>query len=262
MDRIQGHSVRRARRRGEDHHQPPGEVQRLHGGDLRGADRRVPPRRLRQVGGGDRARQRRRQGVLHRRRPERARGRLRGPRHHRAADRRVAVAHSRRAEAGDRPRAGLRHRRRQRAGDLVRPDDRVGEGGVRAGRARRSARSIRASAPPIWRGSSARSGRGRSGTCAAAIRRKRPTTWAWSTPWCRPTSSTKRSTSGAPRFASKARPPSPSPSARSTPTARHLRAIGALGFEALALFYGTEESKEGGRAFREKRKPEFRSKKK
>ena len=42
----------------------------------------------------------------------------------------------------------------------------------------------------------------------------------------------------------------------------HLRAIGALGFEALALFYGTEESKEGGRAFREKRKPNFRDKKK
>ena len=42
----------------------------------------------------------------------------------------------------------------------------------------------------------------------------------------------------------------------------HLRAIGALGFEALALFYGTEESKEGGRAFREKRAPKFRDKRK
>jgi 2-ketocyclohexanecarboxyl-CoA hydrolase len=42
----------------------------------------------------------------------------------------------------------------------------------------------------------------------------------------------------------------------------NLRAIGALGFEALALFYGTEESKEGGRAFREKRPPRFRDKKK
>jgi 2-ketocyclohexanecarboxyl-CoA hydrolase len=38
----------------------------------------------------------------------------------------------------------------------------------------------------------------------------------------------------------------------------HLRAIGALGFEAVALYYGTEESKEGGRAFREKRPPRFR----
>jgi len=40
----------------------------------------------------------------------------------------------------------------------------------------------------------------------------------------------------------------------------HIRAIGGLGFEALALFYDTEESKEGVAAFREKRKPEFRKK--
>jgi len=39
-----------------------------------------------------------------------------------------------------------------------------------------------------------------------------------------------------------------------------LRGVSALGFEALALFYGTEESKEGGRAFREKRPPRFRDK--
>jgi len=37
-----------------------------------------------------------------------------------------------------------------------------------------------------------------------------------------------------------------------------LRGIGALGFETLALFYGTEESKEGVKAFLEKRKPDFR----
>jgi len=41
-----------------------------------------------------------------------------------------------------------------------------------------------------------------------------------------------------------------------------LRAVSALGFEAVSLFYGTEESKEGGRAFREKRPPRFRDKKK
>ena len=39
-----------------------------------------------------------------------------------------------------------------------------------------------------------------------------------------------------------------------------LRAVSALGFEAVSLFYGTEESKEGGRAFREKRAPKFRDK--
>lgn len=37
-----------------------------------------------------------------------------------------------------------------------------------------------------------------------------------------------------------------------------IRAIGSLGFEALALYYGTPESQEGGVAFREKRKPQFR----
>ena len=39
----------------------------------------------------------------------------------------------------------------------------------------------------------------------------------------------------------------------------HIRAIGALGFEALSLYYGTAESQEGTRAFREKRKPAFRA---
>lgn len=39
----------------------------------------------------------------------------------------------------------------------------------------------------------------------------------------------------------------------------HIRAIGALGFEALSLYYGTAESQEGARAFREKRQPVFRS---
>jgi 2-ketocyclohexanecarboxyl-CoA hydrolase len=38
----------------------------------------------------------------------------------------------------------------------------------------------------------------------------------------------------------------------------NIRGIGALGMQALALYYQTEESKEGGRAFREKRKPRFR----
>ena len=38
----------------------------------------------------------------------------------------------------------------------------------------------------------------------------------------------------------------------------HQRGIGMLGFQAVALYYGTEESKEGGRAFREKRPPKFR----
>ena len=39
----------------------------------------------------------------------------------------------------------------------------------------------------------------------------------------------------------------------------NIRAIGALGFEALSLYYGTAESQEGGHAFREKRRPDFRA---
>ncbi len=38
-----------------------------------------------------------------------------------------------------------------------------------------------------------------------------------------------------------------------------IRGIGALGMEALKLFYETPESKEGVRAFQEKRKPDFRN---
>ena len=40
----------------------------------------------------------------------------------------------------------------------------------------------------------------------------------------------------------------------------NIRGIGALGMQALALYYQTEESKEGAAAFREKRKPDFKSK--
>ena len=41
-----------------------------------------------------------------------------------------------------------------------------------------------------------------------------------------------------------------------------IRGISYQGMQTLKHYYGTEESKEGGRAFREKRKPDFRSKKK
>lgn len=37
----------------------------------------------------------------------------------------------------------------------------------------------------------------------------------------------------------------------------HLRGIGNLGLEALRLFYGTAESREGVAAFQEKRPPDF-----
>ena len=40
----------------------------------------------------------------------------------------------------------------------------------------------------------------------------------------------------------------------------NIRGISKLGFEALALYYQTDEAKEGGNAFREKRTPDFRKK--
>ncbi len=38
----------------------------------------------------------------------------------------------------------------------------------------------------------------------------------------------------------------------------NIRGIANIGFQAVSLFYGTDEAKEGGNAFREKRKPRFR----
>jgi 2-ketocyclohexanecarboxyl-CoA hydrolase len=38
----------------------------------------------------------------------------------------------------------------------------------------------------------------------------------------------------------------------------NIRGISSMGMHALSLYYDTEESKEGGNAFREKRKPDFR----
>ncbi len=39
----------------------------------------------------------------------------------------------------------------------------------------------------------------------------------------------------------------------------HIHGIGGLGFAALELYYGTDEAKEGARAFNEKRPPNFRT---
>jgi 2-ketocyclohexanecarboxyl-CoA hydrolase len=38
----------------------------------------------------------------------------------------------------------------------------------------------------------------------------------------------------------------------------NIRGIAGMGMYALSLYYDTDESKEGGIAFKEKRKPEFR----
>ena len=39
----------------------------------------------------------------------------------------------------------------------------------------------------------------------------------------------------------------------------NIRGISSMGMAALSLYYDTDESKEGGIAFREKRKPNFRN---
>ena len=39
----------------------------------------------------------------------------------------------------------------------------------------------------------------------------------------------------------------------------NIRSIGSLGFAGVALYYGSDEAKEGGAAMREKRKPQFRT---
>jgi 1,4-dihydroxy-2-naphthoyl-CoA synthase len=38
----------------------------------------------------------------------------------------------------------------------------------------------------------------------------------------------------------------------------NIRGIGGMGMQALTMYYASEESKEGVRAFNEKRKPDFR----
>lgn len=38
----------------------------------------------------------------------------------------------------------------------------------------------------------------------------------------------------------------------------HLRGVSNLGFKAVALYYQTDEAKEAGSSFREKRKPKYR----
>src|SRR6195256_6430282 len=86
---------------------------------------------------------------------------------------------------------------------------------VRSGR--RAARSIPVSAPPTSPASSARSGHGKSGTCADATPLRRPSKWAWSMRWCRTTTSTTRGTAGERNWWTPPRPPSPCTSGRSRP---------------------------------------------
>ena len=147
-------------------------------------------------------------------------GQYERPRHQRPARRGAAIADPRRAQAGDRARARLRDRRRQCARDPVRPHDRFRQGDLRPGRPERGlgrsglrhrlprARRRREEGardlvpvPPLHGPGGARDGLvQRRGAARPARRRGRA--------------------SGARSCWPRARPRSPSPSARSMPTAR------------------------------------------
>jgi 2-ketocyclohexanecarboxyl-CoA hydrolase len=82
--------------------------------------------------------------------------------------------------------------------------------------------------------------------------------WGCATWSCRTTSSTPRSPSGAARSSRRARPHLAIAKRSFNAATEHIRGIGSLGMQALSLYYNTAESKEGVRAFLEKRKPDFR----
>jgi len=153
-------------------------LQRVSRPDMRRAHRGDEAGWMEPRGRGHRARGRGRQGVLHGRRPVRPwRRRLRRPRHGRLPVESCRAA-SASAEAGDCAGAGLCDRRRQCARhlcDFTIASDKAIFGQVGP----KSARSIRDSAPRTSRASSARSGRARSGICAGATARSKPTTWGW-----------------------------------------------------------------------------------
>ena len=163
---------------------------------------------------------RRRQGVLHRRRPEAADGdrRLRAVGERPVRGRLAAPRHPRRPQAGHRRGQRVRHRRRPRAARAVRPDDRRRHRVVRPERPAGRLVRRRASAPATWPGSSARSGPARSGSCCRQYSASRPWSGAWSTRWCRPTSCAPRSGRGRTKSCSSPRPRSRCSSSRSTPT--------------------------------------------
>ena len=123
--------------------------------------------------------------------------------------------------------------------------------------ARASARSTRASAPPTSRAWSARSGRARSGSCAASTTRRRRSAGDSSTPSCR----SRELRAEVRRWADEMLALSPT-SLRFLKQSfnvdtEHLAGVGQLAFSGLGLFVGSEEAEEGLRAFTEKRPPDF-----
>ena len=158
------------------------------------------------------------------------------------------------------PRARLCHRRRQRARHHLRHHHCLRQGHLRPGRPAAWARSIRASAPPTSRAWSARRRRARSGTCAAATRRRRRSPMGL----CNVVVPHDQLDAEVAKWCEELMEKSPTALAIAKRSfnadSENIRGIGALGMQALALYYQTEESKEGADAFREKRKADFRSK--
>ena len=125
-----------------------------------------------------------------------------------------------------------------------RPEGRLGRSGLRhrlsraRGRREESARDL-VFVPPLHRD-----------------RRRSP--WAWSTPWCPTTSSTPKSRNGAREIMERS-PTAIAIAKRSfNADTESIRALSWMGMQTLSFYYDTEESREGVRAFLEKRKPEFR----
>ncbi len=128
---------------------------------------------------------------------------------------------------------------------------------LRPGRARGSARSTRGSGPPIWHGSSARSGRGRSGTCAACTTPRPPSAGAWSTPSSRPTDCWPRRRGGRRRSRRRAPPLSRFLKQSFNADTDHQAGLSNLAMSALDLYAVSPEGMEGATAFAEKRRPDF-----
>jgi len=136
LDTLRGRHLRDRQRPCDDHHQPPGALQRVPRQDRRRAHLLLQARLGEQRGRRRLPDRRGRPRVQHRRRSEAARGdrRLRSVRDRHLRGRGSAPRHPRHPQAGDRGGQRLRDRRRSRHPPALRSDDRVGEREVRPGR--------------------------------------------------------------------------------------------------------------------------------
>ena len=162
-------------------------------------------------------------------------------------------------QAGHRPRAGLL---RSAAATCWRPcatDDCRRRRRCSARSAPGSVRSIWASVRPICRGSWAKSGRGKSGICPPVHGRQRHRDGPRQQHGAR-RPARRRGRDVVPRDQGNSPTASRSPSVRSTRIASHSASHRRARLRGAGAVYDSEELKEGRRAFREKRRPDFRGK--